>query len=51
MAYQPIVDANGEYISIPDALIRKVINRAVELAKASYVGDLNEMLALNQRSQ
>lgn len=51
MAYQPIVDTNGEYIPIPDALIRKIINRAVELAKASYVGDLNEMLALNQRSQ
>lgn len=36
---------------IPDSLMRKIINRAVELAKAAYIGDLNAVISLNQRSQ
>lgn len=34
---------------IPELLQRKVINRAVELAKVAYVGDLNATFAVNAR--
>lgn len=33
----------------PDSLQHKIISRAVELAKASYVGDLNTTFAINAR--
>lgn len=36
-------------LDIPELLQRKVINRAVELAKATYVGDLNTTFAVNAR--
>lgn len=38
-------------LDIPELLQRNVINRAVELAKVAYIGDLNATLAVNQRSQ
>lgn len=34
---------------IPDVLMRKVISRACELAKASYLGDLSTSFAVNAR--
>lgn len=34
---------------IPDVLMRKVISRACELAKASYLGDLSTSFAVNSR--
>lgn len=34
---------------IPEALMRKVIGRACELAKAEYVGDLSASFAINSR--
>lgn len=37
--------------SVPDVLMRKIINRAVELAKVAYIGDLNATLSVNQRTQ
>ncbi len=41
----------SENLNIPEILTRKVINRAVELAKVAYIGDLNATLSVNQRSQ
>lgn len=36
-------------IDVPDVLLHKVIARAVELAKSTYVGDLNTTFAINSR--
>lgn len=38
-------------LDVPELLQRNIINRAVELAKVAYIGDLNATLAVNQRSQ
>lgn len=38
-----------ETLDIPDLLQHKVISRAVELAKAAYIGDLNTTFAINAR--
>lgn len=35
----------------PEAVMRKIINRAVELAKVAYIGDLGATLSINGRSQ
>jgi len=44
-------DAVTTDFSVPDVLMRKIINRAVELAKVAYIGDLNATLSVNQRTQ
>jgi hypothetical protein len=44
-------DAVTTDFSVPDIFMRKIINRAVELAKVAYIGDLNATLSVNQRTQ
>lgn len=44
-------DAVTTVFSVPDAMMRKIINRAVELAKVAYIGDLNATISVNQRAQ
>lgn len=51
------VSIDGEYLprdpvcNLPELLHRMIIKRAVELAKAAYLGDLGTSIALNNRVQ
>lgn len=36
---------------LPDMIHREIVNRAVELAKSTYMGDLSSTIALNSRNQ
>lgn len=51
------VSIDGEYLprdpvcNLPELLHRTIIKRAVELAKAAYLGDLGTSIALNNRVQ
>ena len=49
--YSTPISTTGDACELNPEIHREILNRAVEIAKSSYMGDLNSMVQLNSRNE
>ena len=47
----PFITPNGDACELDSMLHREILDRAIELARASFEGDLNSIVQINQRNE